>query len=65
MSAQVALLRVLEKGRLSRIGSTREIDVDVRLISTTECDFRQMCADGRFRQDLYYRRGCSMSRCGR
>jgi DNA-binding NtrC family response regulator len=53
--AQAALLRVLETKRVVRLGSTREIEVDVRLIAATHRDLEAMCAAGAFRSDLYYR----------
>ena len=53
--AQVALLRVLETGRVIRLGSSREIPVNVRVISATHRDLEAMCEAGTFRWDLYYR----------
>jgi two-component system response regulator AtoC len=53
--AQVALLRVLETGRLNRVGSSREIPVDVRVISATHRNLEEMCHAGSFRRDLLYR----------
>ncbi len=52
---QSKLLRVLETWRITRIGSTHEIPVDVRIIAATNRDLEQMVADGFFREDLYYR----------
>jgi two-component system response regulator HydG len=52
---QAKLLRVLENGEVSRIGSNETIKVDVRLIAATNRDLEQMIKDGKFRQDLYYR----------
>ncbi|MBK8257052.1 MAG: sigma 54-interacting transcriptional regulator [Polyangiaceae bacterium] len=54
-SAQAALLRVLESKRISRVGSTKEIEVDARIIAATHRDLESMVAAGTFRQDLYYR----------
>ena len=54
-SAQAALLRVLESKRLTRVGSTREIEVDARVIAATHRDLESMVAAGTFREDLYYR----------
>ncbi|MEO7327326.1 MAG: sigma 54-interacting transcriptional regulator [Minicystis sp.] len=54
-TVQAALLRVLETKRIVRVGSTREIEVDVRVIAATHRDLEAMCAAGTFRQDLYYR----------
>ncbi len=52
---QVKLLRVLQEKVISRIGSKDEIAVDVRIISASLRDLEQMIADGKFREDLYYR----------
>ncbi|WP_437627497.1 sigma 54-interacting transcriptional regulator [Sorangium sp. So ce1151] len=54
-SSQAALLRLLETGRMIRIGSTREIEVDVRIVATTYRDLEAMCEAGAFRSDLLYR----------
>ncbi len=54
-SAQAALLRVLETKRLTRIGSEREITVDVRIVAATHRDLDAMVAAGQFRQDLLFR----------
>ncbi|HEY4120374.1 MAG TPA: sigma 54-interacting transcriptional regulator [Byssovorax sp.] len=53
--AQAALLLVLESGRFTRVGSTREVPVDVRVIAATHKDLEAMIAAGTFRADLYYR----------
>jgi DNA-binding NtrC family response regulator len=55
LEAQVNLLRVLEEGRLRRLGGTQEREVDVRVIAATNKSLREQCAQGRFREDLYYR----------
>ena len=52
---QAKLLRVLEQQDFQRVGSNDSIRVDVRIISTTNKDLAQEIAEGRFRQDLYYR----------
>ncbi|MEL7372792.1 MAG: sigma-54 factor interaction domain-containing protein, partial [Myxococcota bacterium] len=52
---QAALLRTLETGRVLRLGSTQEIDVDVRIVSATHRDLAAMVGEGKFRQDLLYR----------
>ncbi|MEP7122300.1 MAG: sigma 54-interacting transcriptional regulator [Byssovorax sp.] len=56
-AAQAALLRVLETKRITRVGSTREIEVDVRVIAATHRDLEAMSEAGAFRLDLYYRLG--------
>ena len=56
-SAQAALLRVLETGRFARVGSPREITVDVRVIAATHRDLEALRDAGTFRADLYYRLG--------
>ncbi len=55
LSAQAALLRVLETKRLCRVGSNREIAVDVRILAATHRDLDVMSAEGTFREDLTYR----------
>ncbi len=52
---QMKLLRVLETGRFSRLGSNREKQVSVRVISATNADLTAMIRAGSFREDLYYR----------
>lgn len=54
-AAQVALLRVLSTGEIQRIGSTRPITVNVRLIAATHQDLSERVKSGSFRQDLFYR----------
>jgi PAS domain S-box-containing protein len=55
VSFQIRLLRVLQEKQLRRIGSARQIPVDVRVISATNKDLKDLIARGQFRQDLYYR----------
>jgi len=52
---QQRLLRVLQRGELERVGSSKTIRVDVRLIAATNRDLRQAIAEGWFREDLFYR----------
>ena len=52
---QAKLLRVLQDGRFQRLGSTRDIQIDVRVISATHVDIQKAITENRFREDLYYR----------
>ena len=52
---QVKLLRVLQEKQFERVGGNRAVTVDVRIISATHRDLRSAVAEGRFRDDLYYR----------
>ncbi len=52
---QASLLRVLETSRFRRVGGTREVSVDVRLIAATNRDLERMISEGQFRQDLFFR----------
>ncbi|MBK8164399.1 MAG: sigma-54-dependent Fis family transcriptional regulator [bacterium] len=52
---QVKLLRVLQERTFERVGSSRSLSTDARIVAATHRDLEQMVADGDFRQDLYYR----------
>ena len=55
LTMQVKLYRVLQEGKVRPIGSNDEADVDVRIIAATNKEFEKEIAEGRFREDLYYR----------
>ncbi len=55
MSMQVKLLRVLQNRTIERLGGTRQIPIDVRVITGSKRDLRQLVAEGKFRDDLFYR----------
>lgn len=55
LEVQAKLLRVLEEGRFERLGSTKSIQVNVRIIAATNRDLGHMVQTGTFRKDLYYR----------
>ncbi|WP_245613573.1 sigma 54-interacting transcriptional regulator [Pelobacter seleniigenes] len=54
-SSQVKLLRFLEDGRITRLGSTRSKTLNVRVLAATHQDMEKLVGEGRFRLDLYYR----------
>jgi len=53
--AQAKLLRVLQEREFRRLGGTRLIKANVRVIASSNCDLRRAVSDGRFREDLFYR----------
>jgi propionate catabolism operon transcriptional regulator len=55
LALQTRLLRVLEEREVVRVGGTRPIAINVRIISATHCDLEQRVREGRFRADLFYR----------
>jgi len=55
MMLQAKLLRVLQEREIDRVGGKEPVPVDVRVITTTNRDLEKECADGRFREDLFYR----------
>jgi two-component system, NtrC family, response regulator AtoC len=55
MGVQVKLLRVLQERRFERLGGTRSVEVDVRVLAATNRDLQKLISDGEFREDLFYR----------
>lgn len=55
LELQAKLLRVLQEGEFERLGSTQTIRANVRLVTATNCDLKQMVLEQRFRSDLFYR----------
>ncbi len=54
-AVQVKLLRVLQERQFERLGGTRRIEVDVRVVAATNRDLQELIAEGEFREDLFYR----------
>ncbi|MFS4494506.1 sigma-54-dependent transcriptional regulator [Maribacter sp. 2308TA10-17] len=55
LSAQAKVLRALQESKISRVGSDKDIKVDVRVLAATNKDLKKEIADGKFREDLYHR----------
>ncbi len=55
LEAQVRLLRVLQEKEIERVGGTETLQVDIRVIAATHRNLDQMLAEGRFREDIYFR----------
>jgi len=55
LELQAKLLRVLQEGEFEPLGSTKTVKVDVRVVAATNRDLKQMSAEGKFREDLYFR----------
>ncbi|MEI6866228.1 sigma-54 dependent transcriptional regulator [Flavicella sp.] len=55
LSAQAKVLRVLQEGRISKVGSDKNIKVNIRVVSATNKDLKKEIQEGRFREDLYHR----------
>ncbi|MFN4902814.1 MAG: sigma-54-dependent transcriptional regulator [Ignavibacteria bacterium] len=55
LEMQVKLLRVLQERTFYRLGGTKEVEVDVRIVAATNRDLEQLVEEGKFREDLFYR----------
>ncbi|MHB1544464.1 MAG: sigma-54-dependent transcriptional regulator [Gammaproteobacteria bacterium] len=55
LASQASLLHVLEEGQIERVGSSKPVAIDVRIVAATNADIRANIKDGRFRADLFYR----------
>ena len=55
LSAQAKVLRALQENKISRVGSDKDLDVNVRVVAATNKNLREEIARGRFREDLYHR----------
>jgi len=54
-SMQVKLLRVIQEKKILRVGGTRPIDLNIRIVAATNRDMKEACREGSFREDLFYR----------
>ena len=54
-TAQIKLLQILQDGTFQRVGGEETLEADVRVIAASNVDLKQMCDEGKFRKDLYYR----------
>jgi len=54
-TAQIKLLQILQDGTFQRVGGEETLEADVRVIAASNVDLKQMCDEGQFRKDLYYR----------
>ncbi len=55
LSAQAKVLRALQESKISRVGSDKDVEVDVRVVAATNKDLREEIRKGNFREDLYHR----------
>lgn len=55
ITLQAKLLRVLQERVITRVGGTKEIDIDIRIVSATNANIKEAIESGKFREDLYYR----------
>lgn len=55
LSAQAKVLRALQENKIQRVGSDKDIKVNVRVVAATNKDLKKEIAEGRFREDLYHR----------
>jgi two-component system response regulator HydG len=52
---QIKLLRVLQERKIKRLGSTKDVEIDVRIITASNVDLKEMVKEGKFREDIYHR----------
>jgi DNA-binding NtrC family response regulator len=55
LELQVKVLRLIQEGQIDKVGATRPVEIDIRIIAATHRNLHAMIEDGTFRQDLYYR----------